>query len=62
MAKKQKDTVEGQLLPWSAVLGILELRDQTRVPKHIHARSRQLIEECSEVEFSAVVSNYLYGG
>lgn len=62
MAKKQKDGVQGQLLPWNAVVGILALRDQTKTPKHIHARSRQLIDECAEIEFSQVVGNYLYGG
>lgn len=62
MAKKQKDTVNGQLLPWAAVQGILEMRDQTHVPKHLHARSRQLIDELAEREFAAVVGQYLYGG
>lgn len=62
MAKKQKDTVSGQLLPWGAVLGILEMRDQTQMPSRIHARSRQLIDEMAEYEFSQVVNGYLYGG
>ena len=62
MAKQQKDTVMGQLLPWAAVIAILEMRDQTRVPNNIHARTRQLIDELADRDFAAVVAEYLYGG
>lgn len=61
MAKKQKETVQGQLLPWNAVLDILNTRAQTKTPKPLHPRSRQLIEEMAEHEFSQVVGSYIYG-
>jgi hypothetical protein len=60
MSKKQKDTVLGQLLPWNAVLDILNTRAQTKVPKPLHARSRQLIEEMADHEFKQVVAGYIY--
>lgn len=62
MARKQKDNVQGQLLPWNAALELLLMRDQTKTPNPVHARSRQLIEEMAEHEFSEVVGRYLYGG
>lgn len=62
MARRQKDTVDGQLLPWNVVYEIMEIRDQTKVPSRLHARSRQLITEMAEYEFSQVVAMYLYGG
>lgn len=62
MAKKQKDTVNGQLLPWNAALALLGFRDQLKTPNRVHPRSRQLIEEMAEHEFNEVVGNYLYGG
>lgn len=61
MPKKQKDTVNGQLLPWNAVLDILNTRAQTKMPTRLHARSRQLIEEMAEHEFNQVVGSYIYG-
>lgn len=62
VARLQRDTLPGQVLPWNTVYSIMELRDQTKVPKHLHARSRQLIEEMAEYEFGQLVELYLNGG